>query len=140
MKSPNITSNTGRRPVTAAPYAAPASASSEIGVSNTRAGSEPLVQLLGDLEHTTRSRDVLAEEHDRGIALEFLGERLADRVTELERAHGRYSVAAPAVGVGVRVPPGALDRLVDQRARGGFSRRDLILRGLPPRATARGPA
>ena len=29
-------SSTGRRPVTAAPYAAPVIASSEIGVSNTR--------------------------------------------------------------------------------------------------------
>ena len=36
MKSPNMISMTGRRPVTAAPNAAPASASSEIGVSKTR--------------------------------------------------------------------------------------------------------
>ena len=36
MKSPNMISITGRRPVTALPNAAPASASSEIGVSNTR--------------------------------------------------------------------------------------------------------
>ncbi len=36
MKSPNMISITGRSPVTAAPNAAPASASSEIGVSNTR--------------------------------------------------------------------------------------------------------
>ena len=39
MKSPNMISTIGRSPVTAAPKAAPASASSEIGVSNTR--SEP---------------------------------------------------------------------------------------------------
>ena len=38
MKSPNMISTTGRRPVTALPKAAPASASSEIGVSNTRSG------------------------------------------------------------------------------------------------------
>ena len=36
MKSPNMISKTGRRPVTAAPNAAPARASSEIGVSKTR--------------------------------------------------------------------------------------------------------
>jgi hypothetical protein len=36
MKSPNMISMTGRSPVTAAPNAAPAIASSEIGVSNTR--------------------------------------------------------------------------------------------------------
>src|SRR4051812_33434837 len=35
-KSPNMISTTGRRPATALPNAAPASASSEIGVSNTR--------------------------------------------------------------------------------------------------------
>ena len=35
-KSPNMISITGRRPVTAEPNAAPARASSEIGVSNTR--------------------------------------------------------------------------------------------------------
>ena len=37
-KSPNMISITGRRPHTALPNAAPASASSEIGVSNTRLG------------------------------------------------------------------------------------------------------
>ena len=36
MKSPNMISKIGRIPVTAAPNAAPASASSEIGVSKTR--------------------------------------------------------------------------------------------------------
>jgi len=36
MKSPNMISMTGRSPVTALPKAAPASASSEIGVSKTR--------------------------------------------------------------------------------------------------------
>ena len=36
MKSPNMISMIGRRPVTAAPNAAPARASSEIGVSTTR--------------------------------------------------------------------------------------------------------
>ena len=35
-KSPNMISTTGRSPETAAPNAAPASASSEIGVSKTR--------------------------------------------------------------------------------------------------------
>ena len=35
-KSPNMISTTGRSPVTAEPNAAPASASSEIGVSKTR--------------------------------------------------------------------------------------------------------
>ena len=38
MKSPNMISITGRSPVTAAPNAAPAIASSEIGVSKTRSG------------------------------------------------------------------------------------------------------
>ena len=37
-KSPNMISMTGRRPCTADPNAAPASASSEMGVSNTRSG------------------------------------------------------------------------------------------------------
>jgi hypothetical protein len=36
MKSPNMISMTGRSPVTAAPKAAPAMATSEMGVSNTR--------------------------------------------------------------------------------------------------------
>ena len=36
MKSPNMISMIGRSPATAAPNAAPDSASSEIGVSNTR--------------------------------------------------------------------------------------------------------
>jgi hypothetical protein len=37
-KSPNMISRTGRKPVIAAPYAAPVIASSEMGVSNTRFG------------------------------------------------------------------------------------------------------
>ena len=37
-KSPNMISTTGRSPFTAEPNAAPASASSEMGVSNTRRG------------------------------------------------------------------------------------------------------
>ena len=98
MKSPNITSIIGRRPVTAAPKAAPASASSEIGVSNTRVGPEALDQLSGDLEDAAGGGDVLAEEHDRRVALELLGDRLANRVPELERRSwpelGRRSLGA----------------------------------------------
>ena len=60
-KSPNMISTTGRRPEIAAPNAAPASASSEIGVA-----LRPvlLVQPGRDGEDTTRERDVLAEEDD----------------------------------------------------------------------------
>ena len=45
MKSPNMISMIGRSPQTAAPNAAPASASSEIGVSNIRALAEPLLDV-----------------------------------------------------------------------------------------------
>ena len=43
-KSANMISTTGRRPVIALPYAAPARASSEIGVSITRLGAVLLEQ------------------------------------------------------------------------------------------------
>ena len=57
-------------------------------------GPEPLEKLGGDLEDTARGGHVLAEEDHRGIALELLGERVADGISKLQRAHRRYSVAA----------------------------------------------
>ena len=74
-KSPNMISTTGRSPVTAEPKAAPASASSEIGVSKTRSGpcfsSRPPVTA-----NTPPARgDVLAEEDHALVG----GERLVER-------------------------------------------------------------
>ena len=88
-KSPNMISMIGRSPQTALPNAAPAIASSEIGVSNT-----PRRPVLGGQfgrhrEHTSGSRDVLAEEDHALVARELLVDRLADRVPEFELlSHG----------------------------------------------------
>ena len=49
-------------------------------------GPEPLLQPRGDREHASRGADVLAEKDHGGIALELLGERLANRHPELELA------------------------------------------------------
>ena len=78
MKSPNMISMTGRRPVTAAPNAAPASASSEIGVSNTRSAPKRSAGRGVTLKTPPARGDVLAEEDDALVALELLGERVAD--------------------------------------------------------------
>ncbi len=80
-------STTGRRPVTAAPKAAPVSASSEIGVSNTRSGpcfsSRPRVTA----NTPPGDGDVLAEEDTRSSALQLLVERVADRGPEVDLRH-----------------------------------------------------
>ena len=101
MKSPNMISMIGRRPATAAPNAAPASASSEIGVSNTRSDPNRSWMPGRDREHAALfGGDVLAEEHDRLVALHLLDDRLADRGAELESPHGANSVACSACGSG----------------------------------------
>ena len=56
MKSPNMISKTGRSPVTAAPNAAPASASSEIGVSITRSAPKRSSSPGVGLEHAAGQR------------------------------------------------------------------------------------
>ena len=63
-------------------------------------GAELLGQPGRGLEHAAGGGDVLAEEHDGRIALDLLGDRVADRGAELERAHARNSVAASATGSG----------------------------------------
>ena len=60
----NISSAIGRRPVIAAPIAAPTMACSLIGVSRTRSG-RTVEQALGQLEHAAGRPDVLADQDDR---------------------------------------------------------------------------
>ena len=100
MKSPNMISMIGRRPVTAAPNAAPASASSEIGVSITRSRTEALEQARRGLEDAAGGGDVLADEDHALVALDLFGDRVADRDAELEPAHAANSVAASSTGSG----------------------------------------
>ena len=100
MKSPNMISNTGRRPG----HRGAVGGAGERQLRDRRVehavGPEPLVQVRRRLEHAARRGDVLAEEDDRRIALDLLGEGVADRDPELERAHAAYSVAASAAGSG----------------------------------------
>ena len=90
MKSENMISAIGFRPVIAAPMAAPRMACSEIGVSRTRNGTELFVEADGRLEHAAGLGDVFAEEHDVGIALHFLRDAAGDRV-----AIGQFRHAQP---------------------------------------------
>ena len=57
----NMSSAIGRRPVIAAPIAAPTIACSLIGVSRTRSGPNRVEQALGQLEHAAGRADVLAD-------------------------------------------------------------------------------
>ena len=80
-KSENIKSTMGRRPVIAAPIAAPTIACSEIGVSLTRFGAELVEQADGGFEHAAGCGDVLAEQHDVRVAAHLLRDARGDRVT-----------------------------------------------------------
>ena len=64
-KSENMISATGRRPVIAAPIAAPRIACSEIGVSLTRVGPNSSSSPTVGLEDAAGAGDVLADEDDR---------------------------------------------------------------------------
>ena len=63
-------------------------------------GPKSSQQIGGRLEHPAGRGDVLAKEHHGGVALELLGERVADRDSELELAHGLYWVARSDAGSG----------------------------------------
>ncbi len=80
MKSENMISAIGFRPVIAAPMAAPRMACSEIGVSRTRSGPNCSVEPTVALKHAARLGDVLAEEHDVVVARHFLRDAAGDRV------------------------------------------------------------
>ena len=69
---------TGRSPVTAEPKAAPASASSEIGVSKTRSAPYFSYRPAVVGEDAAGDRDVLAEEDHALVARQLLVERVAD--------------------------------------------------------------
>ena len=64
----NCISHTGRRPMCAAPAAAPTMAVSAIGVSMTRASPKRLLQSLGHLERAAEGADVLAQDEDALVA------------------------------------------------------------------------
>src|SRR3954454_14001335 len=64
-------------------------------------GAEALLQAARYGEHAPGQRDVLAEEDHALVALELLGERVADRVAELQAlAHAANSVARSSRGSG----------------------------------------
>ena len=95
MKSPNMISTTGRRPVTALPNAAPASASSEIGRVEHALVAELLREAGGRLEDASGRGDVLAEEHDPLVAAHLGRERVANGGAQVG-GHPAYSVAVAA--------------------------------------------
>ena len=74
-KSENISSAIGRKPVIAAPIAAPTMACSLIGVSRTRSPPNSVEQALGQLEHAAGRADVLADEHHARVAAHLLRDR-----------------------------------------------------------------
>ena len=80
----------GRKPVMAAPIAAPRIACSEIGVSRTRNGPKLLVEADRGLEYAARLGNVLAEEDDPLVALHFLCDAACDGV-----AIGQFRHAQP---------------------------------------------
>ena len=114
-------STTGRRPPAAAPIAIPMSAFSEIGVSRTRSAPNSSCKPGGHLEDAARGRDVLAEEDDRGVAPQLLGEALAHGLAVGQRAGlGRGLAGARRIGCGLR------ERRVDVLAeRAGIGERAL---------------
>ena len=86
-------STIGRSPFTAEPKAAPASASSEMGVSNTRRWAVLLVEAGRRRENAAGCGDVLAEEDHALIEGELLVERVVDRGAEGDRRHQRASTS-----------------------------------------------
>ena len=90
-------SATGRRPVIAAPIAAPRIACSEIGVSITRRRTELVEQPGGRLEHPAGAGDVLADQHHPLVARASPARCRARRRRDRSVAPRRASVG-PDVG------------------------------------------
>ena len=80
----------GFRPVIAAPIAAPRIACSEMGVSRTRRGPNFSRSPTVALNTPPAAADVLAQEHDVGIALHLLRDAARDGV-----AIGQFRHAQP---------------------------------------------
>ena len=74
----------GRRPTIAAPMPMPANPSSEIGVSMTRRGAEPVEHPLADLVGAVVLGDLLAHQEDAVVALHLLGHRLVEGLAVLQ--------------------------------------------------------
>ena len=85
-------------------------------MSNTRSGPKRSTQAGRGLEDAAGRGDVLAEEHDRRVALELLGERVADGDAELERRSRRVLRRALGGRVGIGRRQGGLDGVARARA------------------------
>ena len=96
-KSENMISATGRRPVIAAPMAAPRMACSEIGVSMTRFGTELVEQADRGLEHPAGAGDVLADEDHAVVAAHLLGDAARDGVAIGQLRHDQPPSAQTSV-------------------------------------------
>ena len=86
MKSPNMMSTTGRKPVMAAPTARPVKPASEIGVSMTRSLPNSSTRPFTTLNGVPGFGDVLTEQDHVAIAPHLLRERLANRIAESDVA------------------------------------------------------
>ena len=80
MKSMNMISTIGRRPVIAAPTAAPTKPISLIGVSMHAVGAEALVQALRDGEDAAARADVDADQDDALVGFQRVGDASVERV------------------------------------------------------------
>ena len=90
MKSMNCISATGRRPIIAAPIAAPTIADSRDRRVDDALRAEPLEQAGGDPKRAAVDADVLAQDEDPLVALHLLPERVVDRLDVRVPARARH--------------------------------------------------
>ena len=150
-KSLNISSAIGRRPVIAAPIAAPTIACSLIGVSRTRLSPKRANRPSVSLNTPPAAPDVLADEHDGRVAVHLARDALGDRraVGQLRRSRAVAPPGRAAVGpdlglehrrVGLRRLAGLLLGRGDLVAASRPRSRRASPRRRPSRAAARGSA
>ena len=105
----NCISATGRRPMCAAPAAAPTIAASAIGVSMTRCSPKLGQEPLGHLEGAAVHADVLAEEEDALVALHLFPQGLADGLEVGDLSHrASGTIRAPARAGSAYTPSSAV--------------------------------
>ena len=105
-----MTSTTGRRPVIAAPTAAPTKPISAMGVSMTRSGPNsvisprvarsgpPQASIEAEVRAAGGAGDILAQDDDGRVASHLQAQRLVDRLAEVELANGRAHLTVSVLG------------------------------------------
>ena len=85
---------------------------SAIGVSNTRVLAVLLLQPVGDAEHAAEEPDILAEDHDVGVARQH---HVHGRVQRLDHVHCGHGSDPQLLALAAQMPGHFLEHVLEHR-------------------------